>query len=64
MTGQQVVFQDKAMGFAPHLQAFFRVGQQLPDAQCGPFRRVDQKAGVVVEHLQADTAGIAADYRP
>ena len=46
---------------AAHLGSQGLVVEQKADPVRRPFRRVDEKAGMIVDHLQSNAAGVAAD---
>jgi len=61
MAGQQEVFPHEFFGFPPHLFKQASMLQQIANPQRRALRRADQESGMVVDHLEFDSADIAAD---
>jgi len=61
--GEEKMFPYKLPRPAPHLGPQGFVVEQKADTVRRPFGRVDEKAGMIIDHLKPNTAGVAADNR-
>lgn len=61
--GQEKIFPDIVLRPLAYLRPHLLLVKQVTNAQGSTFRGMDQETGMVIDHLQADPAGIAPDDR-